>query len=96
MDPAAIGDLQWSEIGKLLTNLWVVVLLVILSATNILLGHNFIPSLLATGDLPASAQKARPVLYLLAIACFGLALFFLAQTVSLAGVLRDFWASYWI
>ena len=96
MDPAAIGGPQWSQIGALLTNLWIVVLLVIVSATNILLGHNFIPSLLATGDLPASAQKARPILYAAALVTFVLALFFLAQTVDLAGVLRDFWANYWI
>ena len=96
MDPATIGSSEWSSIGSLLTNLWIVVLFIVLFATNMLLGHNFIPSLLASGDIPQSAQKTRPIFYLLAIVCFGLALFFLAVVVDDAGVLRRFWADYWI
>ena len=96
MDPAALGISEWSEIGKLLTRLWAVVLFVILSAANMLLGHNFIPSLVASEHLPTTAQKARPMLYALAIASFGAAMFFLSRVVDIAGVLRDFWPDYWI
>ena len=96
MDPATLSNSEWSGIGSLLTNLWVVVLFIVLFATNILLGHNFIPSLLATGHIPVSAQKARPIFYLLAMVFFGLALFFLAMVVDDAGVLRRFWPVYWI
>ena len=96
MDPASIGSTEWSEIGSLLTNLWVVVLFIVLVATNMLLGHNFIPSLVASRHVPDSLQKVRPAFYLLALVCFGLALFFLARVVDDAGVLRRFWADYWI
>jgi hypothetical protein len=36
------------------------------------------------------------VFYLLALACMGIALFFFAEVVDYAGVLRRFWADYWI
>ena len=96
MDPASIGISEWSEIGYLLTRLWLMVLFVVLFATNMLFGHNFIPSLVATGDIPRRAQKARPVFYALAIICFAVAMFFLSQVVDSAGILRRFWADYWI
>lgn len=96
MDPSAIGSAQWSEIGSLLTNLWVVVLLIVLFATNMLIGHNFLPSLVASHHLPPTVQRTRPVFYALALACFGLALFFLSRVVDIAGVLRAFWPDYWI
>ena len=42
-------------------------------------------------------ETSRPGLCALAgISCFGLALFFLARVVDDAGVLRRFWADYWI
>ena len=96
MDPAPIGTAEWAEIGKLLTNLWLVVLFIVLFASNILLGHNMIPSLVASEHLPGSWQKSRPVFYLFALIFFGLALFFLVRVIDLAGVLEDFWPDYWI
>ena len=96
MDPAPIGSAEWSEIGSLLSNLWIVVLFTVFFATNILLGHNFIPSLVASHHLPRSLQKTRPLFYAVGIVSFALALYFLSQVVDAAGVLRSFWADYWI
>ena len=96
MDPTAIGLGEWREIGRLLTQLWVVVLFVVLFAANMLLGHNFIPSLVATQDIPESAQKARPLFYGLALVCLGVAAFFLSLVVDDVGVLRRIWSEYWI
>ena len=96
MNPAELGSSEWSDIGKLLTNLWIVVIFIVLFASNMLLGHNFIPSLVASQHIPNSFQKARPVFYALAIVFFGLAAFFLVQAISLASVLRRFWESYCI
>ncbi len=96
LEPSAIGSAQWREIGDLLTSLWVVVLLIVVFAANILIGHNFIPSLVASSHLPRSVQKTRPAFYALAILAFALAMFFLSRVVDLAGVLRDFWPDYWI
>jgi hypothetical protein len=96
MDPGHLGTLEWSEIGEMLTNLWITVLLVVLFATSMLIGHNAIPSLVASGHIQKSWQKVRVVTYSLAIIFFGLAVFFFVQVVTLAQVLRRFWADYWI
>ena len=96
MDPSALSNAEWREIGALLTNLWVVVLLIVLFAANMLIGHNGVPSLVASQHLPRTWQRVRPVFYAMAIVSFGLAIFFLGRVVDLAGVLRQFWADYWI
>ena len=96
MDPAPIDSAMWNEIGSTLSFLWLVVLFVVLFATNMILGHNLIPSLVASRHIPDKMQKARPIFYALALASFGLALFFLSEVVDSAGVLRLFWADYWI
>ena len=96
MDPSAISQETWSEIGGLLTRLWIFVILIVIFAGNMILGHNMIPSLVASDHLPRTFQKTRPIFYALALASFGAALFIMTRVVSLAGLLRDFWADYWI
>jgi len=96
VDPAPIGSVEWREIGKLLSNLWIVVAFVVFFAANIILGHNLIPSLVASHHLRRSWLKIRPLFYAAAVVSFGLAMFVLSRVVELAGVLRDFWANYWI
>ena len=96
MDPAALGNSEWADIGKLLTNLWIVVALIVFIATNILVGHIFIPSLVATHDLPASVQKTRPLFYAVAIISLGIAIYVFSVVVDLADVLSRFYDIYWI
>ena len=97
MDPEAIGLGTWSEIGKTLTNLWLVVLFTILFAGNLLVAHNLVPSFVMSKHIPAYARKADVAFYLLAIVALALALFFLARVVGLAnGTLRLFWDNFWI
>jgi hypothetical protein len=96
LDPGAIGSAQWSEIGSLLANLWLVVLSIVLFASNVLIGVNSIPSLTASGHLPESIGKVRPLFYALALLFFGAAVFFLIRVIDKADVLRDFWPNYWI
>ena len=96
MDPLPLGPVQWSEIGKLIVTLWIVVLFIVLLAANIIVGHNFIPSFVMSGHLSSSWHKARLVFYAFAIISFGLMLFFLSRVIDLAGVLVDVWDSYWI
>lgn len=96
MDPAAIGADQWKEIGSLLTNLWIVVFFVVMFAANLILGHNMVPSLLYTKQVPPIAQKVRPVFYLFAVVSFAAAMVFLTMVIIEADVMRDFWADYWI
>ena len=96
MDPSALGRAEWSELGSLLTNLWIVLAFVVSFAANMLVGHNLIPSFVATQHISREFQKARPVFYAFAIASFLLALFFLSRVVEFAGVLRDFWPNFYI
>lgn len=97
MDPEAIGLGTWSEIGKTLTNLWLVVLFTVLFAGNLLVAHNLIPSFVESKHIPTYARKVGVAFYLLAIVALALALFFLARVVGLAnGTLRLFWDNFWI
>ena len=96
MDPAPLANPEWLDIGKLLTILWGMVALVIFFATNILVGHIFIPSLVASGHLPDNARKTRPAFYILALASFGATLFLLSEVVDLSGVLRRIWEDFYI
>ena len=96
MDPAPIGTQQWSEIGQLLTNLWLVVVCVVVLASSMLIGHNAIPSLVASDHVPYSLQKTRPAFYLVAIVSFGASVFFVTRVIGKAEVLSQFWPYYWI
>lgn len=80
----------------MLTALWLVVLCIVLFAGSMLVGHNLIPSFVQSQHIPSVWQKTRPIFYALAILFFALAMFFLYRVVDLAGVLRSFWADYWI
>lgn len=96
MEPAPLGIPEWREISSLLTALWMVVLFIVLFAANMIVGHNLIPSFVASRHIPQSWQRLRLFFYAAAIACFAIAVFFLIRTIDLAGVLRSFWADYWI
>lgn len=96
MDPAPIGPASWSEIGKMLSTLWIVVVFVVIFAANWILGHNVIPSFVASEHIPRSWQKARILFYGAAVVSFGVAIFFFTRVVEFGGVLENFWADYWI
>ena len=96
MEPAPLGALQWSELGSMLFALWMVVIFIVLFAANMLVGHNLLPSFIASGHVPESLQKARLLFYAFAIACFAIAMYFLYSTIVQADVLDSFWADYWI
>ena len=96
MDPSALGPLEWSELGKLLVTLWMVVLFVVLFAANMIVGHNFLPSFVMSGHLPGYWQKARIAFYSFAVICIGIAVFFLIRVIELAEVLRKFWPDYYL
>ena len=97
MDPVTLGPETWASIGDVLSTLWLVVLFIVLFAANMIIGHNLIPSFYASGHIPESLQKSRPIFYALAIISFILALVFLGQVVGDAnGTLRMFWDRFWI
>lgn len=96
MDPVGLLSYEWSEIGKLLTNLWIIVGLIIFVATNALVSLIFIPSLVASFHLPPIVHKTRPLFYALAIASFALAVFVLIRVIDQSDVIARFYDDYWI
>lgn len=96
MEPAPIGALQWSELGSMLFALWMSVIFIVLFAANMLMGHNLLPTFIATRHVPESLEKARLLFYAFAIVCFAIAMYFLYSTIEQGDVLRDIWDSYWI
>ena len=65
MDPVALASNEWSDIGRLLTDLWIMAGLIALFAANMMITHVFMPSLVASCHAPAGVQKTRPVFYAL-------------------------------
>lgn len=96
LDPGFIGPASWSELSSLLRSIGLAVLFVVLFASNMLIGHNMIPSFIGSHHIGPQWGRVRPVLYAFAIVCFVLAIFFIGRAANFAGVLRDFWPSYWI
>ncbi|MEE8159666.1 MAG: hypothetical protein V3T78_09945 [Dehalococcoidia bacterium] len=95
-DPAPIGSFEWSEIGKLLHNLWFLLALASAFAMIMLTAHAIIPSLVSTRHLPPSANMLRFSLTLTGLGILGLALTLLAYTVGVARVIEIFYDRYWI
>jgi len=96
LDPAGLGNFEWTDIGNLLTYLWVAVAFVLFSATSLLVGHALIPSLAESFHLPPNSQKTRSAFYMLAAVFFGLAAVALYMAIDLSDVLARFWNDYWI
>ncbi len=96
MDPAPIGAASWSEIGKMLSTLWIVVLFIVFFAANIILGHNLIPSFVESEHIPRIWQKARILFYGAAIFSLGVAVFLFSRVVGFGRVLENVWPDYWI
>ena len=96
LDPGAITSASWSELGSLLRSMWLAVFFVVLFASNMLLGHNMIPSFIASGHIGKSWGKARPALYGGAVVSLVVAAFFIGRAADSASVLRNFWPDYWI
>ncbi len=96
MDPAALSGSEWSDIGSMLSNLWIVVALVVFFGANMMVGHILIPSLVATAHLPSGAQRVRPFFYAIAVAAAAAAAVVFIRVIEDASVLERFWSSYWI
>lgn len=96
MEPAPLGAVHWSELGSMLFAMWMVVIFVVLFAANMIVGHNLLPSFIASRHVPESMQKVRLFFYACAIICFLIAVYFFVSMVQQGDVLNAFWPDYWI
>ena len=96
MDPTTPTVAAWADIGDLITGMAVMVGLVVFFSTNMLIGHVFIPSLVASSHIPEKLEKVRPVFYALAVISFAATIFVLTIVIDRAGVIRDIYDTFWI
>ena len=96
MDPEFATNPLWTDIGKLLTLLWVFLFLVIIFAANLILGHILIPSLVATKHLPQRALKLRPALYGASVLAFMGVVVIIALMTDLAHTLENFFPKWFL
>ena len=96
MDPATLSNAEWTGIANMLTNLWVMLLLIICIGTLYLVVHVGIPSLVASHHLPQSAQRLRLPLYVLLFIGMALYAYFVAAAIGESSVLGDIFDTYWI
>ena len=82
MDPNFIGPDGWSFISVFVRNIWFFVVSILVFATNMLIGHNAIPSLVGSKHLPESFQKLRIPFYAVATVAFIAALFFVYTSIQ--------------
>jgi len=95
-DPVAIGSAEWSEIGKLLQNLWLYLVLIATFGIVILTAHAVIPSLISTRQVPQSANLLRFSLTVAGLGILVIAIILLIFTIEVARVIEIFYDRYWI
>ena len=96
MDPTFITAQDWIEYRDLVSYLWLFPLLTFVFATCLLVGFGIIPSLVNSKELPAKAQRVRPLLYLTAAGALAglVVVFFVAR--ELARVIEETYPQWWI
>ena len=96
MDPEFITTSHWAGISTTLRFLWLYWLFMIGFASNMLLAHAIIPSLISSGQLPEAIGRVRPMLYLGAAGILGIAIIFFVFSVANADIIGEFWGRWWI
>jgi len=96
IDPNYINSAIWADIKIFTQNMKFFVLFIIIFATNMLIGHNAIPSLVKSHHLPASVSKLRPPIYVVALISFAAAIYFVITAFTggleaIRAIYPDFW-----
>ncbi|MBI4236226.1 MAG: hypothetical protein HY688_02565 [Chloroflexi bacterium] len=96
VDPQALGPAQWGQVGSTLLYLWAFVFFMGGVATNFLIAHAVIPSLITTRHLPTRFQLLRPFFYALTLAALGLLVWSVISFLHASDVLRSLYPKVWI
>lgn len=88
-DPRTITGGDWSHISALVFFLWLVVIFNVSFAFAILFGHAVIPSLTATGHIPAVFHRIRPFFYVLGLIALGVSVVVIANWLIGMGTVYD-------
>ena len=95
-DPKALTSANWNDIHVWLTWFWIYLPLVVTFAFTMLTAHAVIPSLIATGQLPASASRWRIPLSGFAFLVFVAAVVILVLGINKTLDVENFWDRYLI
>ncbi len=90
-DPKALSSANWNDIHFWLTYFWIYVPLVLTFALAMLTAHAIIPSLIITGQLPASAGKAKIPLTVFSALVLAAAVVMMVLTIERTLDLAKFW-----
>ncbi len=96
MDPTTPTIADWGDISDLITGMAVMVGLVVLFATNMIIGHIVIPSMVASSHISEKFQKVRPACYALALIFAVATIYVLTIVIDRAGVIRNIYETFWI
>ncbi len=95
-DPKALTSADWQIIQQWLTYFWIYFPLIITAAFCALTAHAFIPSLISTGHLPASAGRLRKPLTVFTVLVLLVAAVLFVRVVTLTLHLDNIWNRYLI
>ena len=96
-DPDAINAVDWLEIGKWLTRIWLYFFCVVGFSFTFLTAHALIPSLVSTGHIPKElGDRLRPPMYATATLILAGVGFFLALTVIKSHHIENIYDRFWI
>ena len=95
-DPKALTSVNWNDIHVWLTWFWIYLPLVATLALTMLTAHAVIPSLIATGHLPASASRWRLPLSGFALLVFAACIVILVLGINQTLKIENFWDRYLI
>ena len=96
LDPDYITGANWDQLGDTLFFLWGVPLVVVVLAFSLLFARAIIPSLVASGHLPAKVFQLRLALYGVAAVAVGLLVWVFLNLVREIRVIEDFYFKWWI
>ena len=96
LDPDYISGANWAQLGDTLFYLWGVPLVVLVLAFSLLLARAIIPSLVASGHLPAKVFQLRLALYGVAAVAVPTLVWVFLNLVREIRVIEDFYFKWWI
>ena len=76
MDPNYISVAAWQHVSTFVTNIWLFVICMVIFASNMLIGHNAIPSLIKSQHISSSLNKVRVPFYGVSVVAFVAAIYF--------------------
>lgn len=96
VDPQALSAEQWQQVSSTLLYLWLFLIFMGGVASNFLIAHAVIPTMVWTHHLPGKAQAVRPVFYLLTLVALAGVVWAASNIVSESEVLRTIYPKVWI